>query len=42
MSNLEQLSLSACSEDTNSITDEEKIRQLFQVCDNDGDGFIDR
>ncbi|KAI5706184.1 hypothetical protein M8J75_005634 [Diaphorina citri] len=41
MSNLEQLSLSACSEDTNSISDEEKIRQLFQVCDNDGDGYID-
>uniref|UniRef100_A0A8D9B249 Colorectal mutant cancer protein n=1 Tax=Cacopsylla melanoneura TaxID=428564 RepID=A0A8D9B249_9HEMI len=34
-------SLSACSEDTHSISDEEKIRQLFQVCDSNGDGYID-
>lgn len=33
---------SACSEDTNSICDEERVRKLFQACDGDGDGYIDR
>lgn len=25
-----------------SICDEERVRKLFQACDGDGDGFIDR
>uniref|UniRef100_A0A1B6E8N5 EF-hand domain-containing protein n=1 Tax=Clastoptera arizonana TaxID=38151 RepID=A0A1B6E8N5_9HEMI len=32
---------SACSEDTNSICDEERVRKLFQACDGNGDGYID-
>lgn len=34
--------LSVCSEETNSICDEERTRKLFQACDTDGDGYIDR
>ena len=30
------------SEDAYSTCDEERIRKLFQACDCDGDGFIDR
>lgn len=31
------------SEDaTSSLGDEERVRKLFQACDSDGDGFIDR
>jgi Ca2+-binding EF-hand superfamily protein len=43
MDSLEQQS-EACgeSEDANSTCDEERIRKLFQACDCDGDGFIDR
>lgn len=33
--------LSVCSEETNSICDEERTRKLFQACDTDGDGYID-
>ena len=40
MAELEQQS--ACSEDTNSLCDEERVRKLFQACDGDGDGYIDR
>lgn len=40
MAELEQNS--ACSEETNSLCDEERVRKLFQACDGDGDGFIDR
>lgn len=25
-----------------SICDEERVKKLFQACDGDGDGFIDR
>lgn len=39
MAELEQQS--ACSEDTNSLCDEERVRKLFQACDGDGDGYID-
>ena len=35
-----------CTEDsedaTSSIGDEERVKRLFQACDGDGDGFIDR
>lgn len=34
--------LSVCSEETNSVCDEERTRKLFQACDTDGDGYIDR
>ena len=27
--------------DSNSTTEEEKLKRLFQTCDTDGDGFID-
>jgi Ca2+-binding EF-hand superfamily protein len=36
---------SSCTEtnsDTDSISDEERVRRLFAVCDADGDGYIDR
>ncbi|XP_065215987.1 colorectal mutant cancer protein-like isoform X2 [Planococcus citri] len=33
--------LSICSEETNSVCDEERTRKLFQACDTDGDGYID-
>lgn len=36
---------SSCTEtnsDTESISDEERVRRLFAVCDADGDGYIDR
>ena len=36
---------SNCTEtnsDTESISDEERVRRLFAVCDADGDGYIDR
>ncbi|XP_054258274.1 colorectal mutant cancer protein-like isoform X2 [Macrosteles quadrilineatus] len=39
MAELEQNS--ACSEETSSLCDEERVRKLFQACDADGDGFID-
>ncbi|XP_046688739.1 colorectal mutant cancer protein isoform X2 [Homalodisca vitripennis] len=39
MAELEQNS--ACSEETNSLCDEERVRKLFQACDGDGDGYID-
>lgn len=28
--------------ETESISEEERVRRLFAVCDADGDGFIDR
>lgn len=28
--------------EADSISDEERVRRLFVVCDADGDGFIDR
>jgi Ca2+-binding EF-hand superfamily protein len=28
--------------ETGSICDEERVRKLFQACDGDGDGYIDR
>ncbi len=28
--------------DSNSASEEEKMRRLFQSCDTDGDGYIDR
>lgn len=34
--------LYAASEDTSSVCDEDRVRKLFQACDGDGDGFIDR
>ncbi len=37
----EELSV-CCSEETNSVCDEERTRKLFQACDTDGDGYIDR
>lgn len=30
------------SESASSVCDEERVRRLFQACDADGDGFIDR
>lgn len=30
------------SESASSIGDEERVRRLFQACDADGDGYIDR
>lgn len=30
------------SESASSLCDEERIKRLFQACDADGDGFIDR
>lgn len=41
--NLEQQSeLFGGSEDASSVCDEERVRKLFQACDGDGDGYIDR
>jgi hypothetical protein len=41
--NLEQQSeLYGGSEDASSVCDEERVRKLFQACDGDGDGYIDR
>lgn len=42
MENKEIEELSVCSEETNTICDEERTRKLFQACDTDGDGYIDR
>lgn len=28
--------------ETESISEEERVRRLFSVCDADGDGYIDR
>ncbi|XKL68865.1 hypothetical protein PGB90_006634 [Kerria lacca] len=41
MENKEIEELSVCSEETNTICDEERTRKLFQACDTDGDGYID-
>ncbi|KAK7574449.1 hypothetical protein V9T40_011640 [Parthenolecanium corni] len=41
MTTKEAEELSVCSEETNSICDEERTRKLFQACDADGDGYID-
>lgn len=30
------------SSETESVSEEERVRRLFLVCDADGDGFIDR
>lgn len=30
------------SESASSIGDEERVRRLFQACDANGDGYIDR
>lgn len=41
--NLEQQSeIFGGSEDASSVCDEERVRKLFQACDGDGDGYIDR
>lgn len=42
MGDKEAEELSGCSEETNSVCDEERTRKLFQACDTDGDGYIDR
>lgn len=39
----EKMSQTADAEsETGSICDEERVRKLFQACDGDGDGYIDR
>lgn len=30
------------SESAGSVCDEERVKRLFQACDTDGDGYIDR
>lgn len=42
MTTKEAEELSVCSEETNSVCDEDRTRMLFQACDADGDGYIDR
>lgn len=40
---IEVMAESDCvSDNVNSIDDESRIRKLFQACDANGDGFIDR
>lgn len=35
-------SASLSGSDSGSTEEEERLRRLFQTCDRDGDGFIDR
>ena len=35
-------SASCSGSDSGSTEEEERLRRLFQTCDRDGDGFIDR
>jgi Ca2+-binding EF-hand superfamily protein len=37
-----QLDVSSSSSESDSMDDEERLKQLFSACDRDGDGFIDR
>nr|XP_055054202.1 colorectal mutant cancer protein isoform X1 [Misgurnus anguillicaudatus] len=37
-----EASVSSGSSDSSSTADEERVRRLFQTCDGDGDGFINR
>ncbi|KAL0965523.1 hypothetical protein UPYG_G00282430 [Umbra pygmaea] len=37
-----EVSMSSGSSDTSSTGEEERMRRLFQTCDGDGDGFINR
>lgn len=37
-----EVSVSSGSSDTSSTGEEERMRRLFQTCDGDGDGFINR